>query len=85
LWTGAAAVLTLLGLMHAYQVSGNVVDYLPLFSTPQEGAFTYRAIPLVVGYGLMAVLFAVMGRGQTERPLETVEDARVVDVESPVH
>lgn len=85
LWTGAAAVLTLLGLMHAYQLSGNVVDYLPLFSTPQEGAFTYRAIPLVVGYGLMAVLFAVMGRGQTERPLETVEDARVVDVESPVH
>ncbi len=80
-WCVAASILTLLRLMHAYQLSGNIVDYLPIFSTPRDGAFVYRAYPLAVAYLLMAGLFLFMGsreRGSEERPAATEEDARVV-------
>ena len=80
-WSAAAAVLTLLGLMHAYQLKGNDVDYLLAFTTPAEGAFAYRAYPLVVGYLLMAGVFVAIGyltRGQDEAA-STLQEARVVE------
>jgi AGZA family xanthine/uracil permease-like MFS transporter len=80
-WSAAAAVLTLLGLMHADQLKGNDVDYLLAFTTPAEGAFAYRAYPLVVGYLLMAGVFVAIGyltRGQDEAA-STLQEARVVE------
>jgi AGZA family xanthine/uracil permease-like MFS transporter len=80
-WAAAAAVMTFIGLMHAYQLHGNVVDFWLIFTEPAPGAFTYAAWPLVVGYLLMAGVFAVMGwlyRG--EQAAQTLEDARVATV-----
>ncbi len=82
-WAIAAAVLTLLGLMHAYQLNGNVVDYLLIGGQVHPGAFVYKAYPLVVGYLLIAGVFIAMGYYHREhlRDLgETVEDARVVEL-----
>jgi len=81
-WALAAAALTLLGLMHAYQLTGNDLDYLLLFNrTPEAGAYLYRAYEVAIGYLLMAGVFAAMGyyaRGSSERPADTLEDARVI-------
>lgn len=84
-WAVVAAVLTLLGLMHAYQVSGNVVDYLPIFTPPASGAFIYRALPIAGGYALMAAAFLLVGFRErstiSESPANTLEDARAPVVE----
>ncbi len=82
-WAIAAAVLTLLGLMHAYQLNGNVVDYLLIGSQASPGAFVYKAYPLVVGYLLIAGVFIAMGYYHREHLRdrgETLEDACVVDL-----
>jgi adenine/guanine/hypoxanthine permease len=84
-WAFAAAVLTLLGLIHAYQLTGNVVGYLPIFTDPAPGAFVYHGYDLAVGYFLMAILFSIMGRLARkvviEPPANTLEDARVMPAE----
>lgn len=84
-WALAGAVLTLVGLMHAYQLKGNEVNYLLMFCAPQEGAFAYRAYPVVVGYVLMAGVFFWMGYREREKPAEPtgdpLEDARVMPPE----
>jgi adenine/guanine/hypoxanthine permease len=70
-WALAAAALTFAGLMHAYQLKGNNVNYLLAFCRPEEGAFAYRAYPVAVGYLLMAGVFCLMGyreRGQQAKP-----------------
>ena len=80
-WALAAAVLTLLGLMHAYQLEGNEIDYLLLFSKQQEGAYPFRAIWIAIGYLLMAGVFLGMGyytRQPAEQSGDPLEDARVV-------
>ncbi len=83
-WAFAAALLTLFGLMHAYQLTGNIVGYLPIFTAPMPGAFVYRGYDLTVGYLLMAGLFAIMGRLTPKveiPPLEnTLEDARMISL-----
>lgn len=79
-WSLAAAVLTLFGLMHAYQLKGNTLDFLPLFTAPADGAFAYRAFPIAIGYALMAGLFALIARrerGRDDDRFNTLEDARV--------
>ncbi len=83
-WSLAAAVLTFIGLMHAYQLRGNWVDFWLIFTTPAEDAFTYNAYPVAVGYLLMAAVFAIMGyrhRGDSTVVGKTLEDARVVSPE----
>ncbi|HSW45181.1 MAG TPA: NCS2 family permease [Phycisphaerae bacterium] len=78
-WSAAAAVLTLLGLMHAYQLSGNQIDYLLAFTSPAPGAFAYRAYPIAVGYLLMAGVFIAIGyltRGQADTITDAMQDAR---------
>jgi AGZA family xanthine/uracil permease-like MFS transporter len=80
-WSLAAAVLTFLGLMHAYQMQGNTADYWLIGTTPAEGVFTYHAYPVVIGYLLMAAVFLVMGYRHRYEQLgtaKTLEDARVV-------
>lgn len=81
-WAVAGAVLTLLGLMHAYQLSGNTVDYLLAFTAPAEGAFSYRAYPLVIGYLLMAGVFTAIGylaRDQQDILTDAMQEARVLE------
>ena len=60
-WSLIGAVVTLLGLCHAYQLVGNDLDYLLLFASGAEGAIQYRAYAVAVGYGLMAVIFFAFG------------------------
>ncbi len=60
-WSLAAAALTLVGLMHAYQLTGNSTDYLLLWNTPANGAFGTRAYGVAIGYMLLAALFAGIG------------------------
>ncbi len=76
-WSLAAALLTFLGLMHAYQLMGNQIDYLLAFTSPAEGAFAWRGYSLAVGYMLMAGAFGAIGYLCKDRPLHA-EEARVV-------
>jgi AGZA family xanthine/uracil permease-like MFS transporter len=76
-WAVVAAVLTFLGLMHAYQLAGNQVDYLLVFSDPAPGAFAYRGYALGVGYLLMACVFVGIGYVRREPPVADKE-ARAV-------
>ncbi len=87
IWSLAAALLTAAGMVHAYSLQGNVVDYLPLFITAPDGAIAYRAWDIAIGYLLMALLFGILtlggsksDRGDTGDPLE---DARVVEDDLP--
>jgi adenine/guanine/hypoxanthine permease len=83
-WSVAAAVLTFIGLMHAYQLRGNWIDFWLIFTTPPKDAFTYNAYPLVIGYLLMAAVFFLMGyrhRNDQNNLGKTLEEARVVTSE----
>ncbi len=61
-WSLVGMLMTLLGLSHAYQLSGNDVDFLLLLGSTREGAIVYRAYDIAVGYMLMACTFAALGR-----------------------
>ncbi len=61
-WAAIAAVLTLVGLMHAYQISGNEIEHLFIGAQPREGATAYRAFEIAAGYALMAGLFLMHAR-----------------------
>ncbi|MHC4799282.1 MAG: hypothetical protein ACYTF1_21815, partial [Planctomycetota bacterium] len=85
-WALAGAILTLLGLMHAYQLKGNELDYLLAGVPSVEGAFAYRAYPVVIGYLLMAGVFLAIGRRDANHIEETgdpLEDARVTITDQP--
>ncbi|UCC30353.1 MAG: hypothetical protein JSU86_19400, partial [Phycisphaerales bacterium] len=60
-WSFLGALVTLLGLSHAYQLSGNDVDFLLAFISVGEGAIAYRAYDVAIGYALMVVVFAALG------------------------
>lgn len=69
-WSAAAAILTAVGLLHAYRLEGNVLRELFLWQpdppdAPQTCA--YRAMPIAIGYALAAVLFALAARGSHAR------------------
>ena len=58
IWMLAAALLTFLGAMHAYQVHhGMAFDFLFRFSQPVDGAYFYRANDIAIGYLLCSLLF----------------------------
>lgn len=67
-WSVIAAMLAGIGLTHAYQLTGNNVDFLFLFADPAAGAFSYRASGIAIGYLLFAATFALFGRYQAGRP-----------------
>lgn len=58
-WSGVAAVLTALGLLHAYRLEGNTVRELFLWqaAAPSAHAVADRAFPVAAGYGLATLLF----------------------------
>lgn len=63
IWSGVAAVLTLVGFLHAYRVDAhNDVHGLFLWQSADSAngdVFAYRAIGIAVGYALMTLLFAL--------------------------
>ena len=60
-WSLAAACAAALGLTHAYQLAGNSVDYLFVFSQADRDALTFRPWGIVAGYLMFAALFAACG------------------------
>lgn len=62
-WSAVGAVLTFFGLMHAYQLSGNSIDYLMIVQparAPAGAEVVYeRAYQLAAGYLLMAAVFLI--------------------------
>lgn len=61
-WSGLAALFTWVGMMHAYQLSGNIVDfYFPRFQAPHSGAMTFNGLNIAAGYALFGLIFAVVG------------------------
>jgi AGZA family xanthine/uracil permease-like MFS transporter len=82
-WSGIGALLTLLGLSHAFQISGNSVDYLLAFSPVAESALAFREYPLAAGYLAMAVVFVLLGLyGKARRNGEAGETAEVAAPDS---
>jgi len=72
IWMLIAAAFTGLGVMHAYQVYGGFAfDYLFRFVAPTEGAFSYRADDILIGYLMCAFFFFVIGLWAKGRPLTT--------------
>lgn len=72
-WSLIGAVCAAIGLTHAYQLSGNVVDfYFAANQRPSPNAITYRSWDVAIGYLLMSVVFFVFairfrGRQEIER------------------
>jgi AGZA family xanthine/uracil permease-like MFS transporter len=85
-WSIAAAILTFTGLIHAYTLLGNVVDYYPVFAAADKDAFAYRGHAIGIGYVLMAVVFVLTGLASDrvhEQPAsegDPLQDARVLDL-----
>lgn len=67
-WSLIAAAFTGIGLMHAYQLQGNTFDFLFAISSPNDGAFAFRAWGIAIGYLLFAGVFAGFGmyKSQTD-------------------
>lgn len=61
-WSLVAAVFTWLGLMHAYQITGNDVDYLLRYSQPNSDALLFPANGIAAGYILFALIFLCFER-----------------------
>lgn len=75
-WCGVAAVLTALGLLHAYRLEGNTLHELFIWQADAAGALTqaggsatqpaapasvnYRAFPVAIGYALATALLAFL-------------------------
>jgi AGZA family xanthine/uracil permease-like MFS transporter len=80
-WSLAGAVLTLFGLMHAYQLQGNTLDYWLIGTNVPESAYSYPAYQLVIGYALMGLVFAWRGRQEKRARAEgaSLAEGRVVD------
>ncbi|QDT64580.1 NCS2 family permease [Calycomorphotria hydatis] len=79
-WSLVAAGMTMAGFMHAYQLSGNDLDYLFLFASANEGAVVFRAFGIAIGYFLFAAMFAAMGwwlanGGEKEEAVEAPNSA----------
>jgi AGZA family xanthine/uracil permease-like MFS transporter len=68
LWSLIAAAFAALGLTHAYQLKGNVVDFLFVFADPAQGALAAHTFGIAVGYLLFAAVFAGFGWWVARRP-----------------
>lgn len=66
-WSLIAAAFAASGLIHAYQLSNNNVDFLFLGAEPVAGALTFRGFNIAIGYLLFAAVFAAFGAYQQRR------------------
>ena len=62
-WSTLGAGLTAVGLMHAYQISGNAVGFYFIFADPPaEGAgLAFGALRIAIGYLLAGAVFLAFG------------------------
>lgn len=60
-WALIGALFAGLGLTHAFQLIGNVFDFLYAFSPPKDGWMACRAWPVMIGYLLCAAMFFAFG------------------------
>ena len=60
-WSLVAAALAAIGLIHAYQLNGNTVDYLLVFTQPKPDAMAFHALDIALGYVLFGAAFAAIG------------------------
>lgn len=60
-WSVVAAFCAGIGLTHAYQLKGNIVDYQFVFSPSTPGAMTFHSTGIAIGYGLFALMFIAFG------------------------
>ncbi|HUQ71794.1 MAG TPA: NCS2 family permease, partial [Planctomycetaceae bacterium] len=60
-WSLLAAGFAVLGLTHAYQLQGNIFDFLMLAADPLPGSRVFRADTVAAGYALMAAAFFAFG------------------------
>ena len=67
IWSIVAAAFAFIGLTHAYQLTGNNIDFLFIFSEPADEALSFRANGIAIGYLLFAAVFAAFGVLQTRR------------------
>lgn len=72
-WSLVGAFCAAIGLTHAYQLSGNAVDFLFVLSTPAEKALSYRSWDIAIGYLLMAAAFFIFGLSTRGKELPVVE------------
>jgi AGZA family xanthine/uracil permease-like MFS transporter len=80
IWSLIAAAFAALGLTHAYQLKGNVVDFLFVFAQPAQGALAAHTFGIAVGYLLFAAVFAAFGwwvarRPPTQKPEQTAPES----------
>lgn len=64
IWTSLAVFLSVLGLMHAYEVAGEKVDYLMIWEhqrTVVVDGVLYRAFDVAAGYLVMSLVFLAVG------------------------
>jgi adenine/guanine/hypoxanthine permease len=88
IWSLIAALASAAGLMHAYQIEGNTIDYLfnvdqiaGIFSGgaavpwggPRDGALAYRAYPIAAGWLLCALVFLGFALFQGKQPLGSTD------------
>ena len=82
IWTSVAAVLTVVGLLHAYRLEGNVVrEYFLWQEVTDDAAYAYRAYPIAIGYGLATLVFALAAfhAWRTGRDHATPREDRILD------
>lgn len=63
-WSAIAVMLTVVGLMHAFEVSGQDVDYLMIWEhrpPSADAGLLYRGYDIAAGYLLMALVFLGVG------------------------
>ncbi len=60
-WALIGALFAGLGLTHAFQLIGNVFDFLYVFAEPKPGFLAYRAWPVMIGYLLSSAMFFAFG------------------------
>ena len=72
MWSLVAAVFTWLGLMHAYQVRGNELDFHFRMLASSENALVYTADPIAIGYLLFAAVFFAFGAYHKKHPSEVL-------------
>ncbi len=69
-WSAIAAMLSYLGVIHAYQLQGNAVDFLFRGMTPDPAAALFPATNIALGYLLMSITFLLCRRLRSFGDLE---------------
>lgn len=78
-WAFIAAVFAFLGLTHAFQISGNSLDYLITFTAATEDAYIFRATGIGIGYTLMGLLFLIFAVCTNSMPKDENERTTTLD------